>query len=69
MARIKKKREGKKGKDTIKTHKGVIFHTRVTKTPNVAISTKLGTVVDLTYVVIYANFGWYRLKCGHFAVL
>ena len=28
-----KKGKGRKGKDTIETHKSVIFHTRVAKTP------------------------------------
>ena len=33
------------------------------------ISTKFGTVVDLTCVMTYANCGWYRLKGGHFAAV
>ena len=36
---------------------------------NDAIFIKFGTVVDLTYVMTYANFGWNRLKGGHFAVV
>ena len=37
--------------------------------PNDAIFTKFGTVVDLTCVMTYANFGRYRLKGGHFAAV
>ena len=33
--------------------------------PNDAIFTDVGTVVDLTYVMTYANLGWYQLKGGH----
>ena len=68
MARIKKERKGKerKGKATIKTHKSVIFHTRVA---NNAIITKFGIVVDLTYIIFYAKFGCNRLKGEHSAAV
>ena len=64
MARIKKGRKGKerKGKDTVKTHKSVIFHTSVG--PIDAISAKFSTVVHPTYIMISANFGWNRLRVG-----
>ena len=53
----------------MKTHKSVIFHTRVAKAPNDAIFIKFGTVVNLTYVLTKAKFGWHRLKGGHFAAV
>ena len=56
----------REGKDTMKTHKSVIFHTRVAEAP---IFTKIGTVVDPTYLMAYAHFGWYRWKGGHFAAV
>ena len=37
--------------------------------PNDAIITKFSTVVNLTYVMTYANFGWYRLNGGHSAAV
>ena len=53
-----------------KTHKRVknISHP-CSEGPNDAISTKFGTVVDLIYIIIYANFGWYRLKGGHSVIV
>ena len=65
--------KNEKGKERKRYYKNAqkcyIFQTRVAKTPNDAIFTKFGTVVDLTYVMTYANFGWYRLKGGHFAAV
>ena len=37
--------------------------------PNDAIFTKFGTVIDLTYVMTYANYGCNRLKGGHSAAV
>ena len=63
MARIKKGRKGKK-RYYKNAHKCYISHP-CSEGPNDAISTKFGTVVDLTYVIIYANLGCNRLKDGH----
>ena len=63
------KREGKERKRYYKnTQKCSISHP-CSEGPNDAIFTKFGTVVDLTYVMTCANFGWYRLKGGHFAAV
>ena len=37
--------------------------------PNDAIFTKFSTVVDLTYVMTYSNFGRYRLEDGYSAAI
>ena len=49
-------------------NKSVISHP-CSEDLNDAIFTKFGTVVDLTYVMTYANIGWYRLKGGYFAAI
>ena len=59
-----KKGEGRKGKDTIKTH---VYP--YCEGPNDAISTKFSTVVDLTYVMTYAHFGYYQFKGVYFAAV
>ena len=69
MARIQKEREGKERKRYYKNaHKFYISHP-CSEGLDYAIFTKFGTVVDLTCVMTYANFGWYRLKGGLFAAL
>ena len=72
MVRIKKEREGKKKERYSRyyknAHKFYISHP-CNEGPNAAIFTKLDTVVDLTYVMTYAHFGWYRLKGGHSAAV
>ena len=68
MARIKKERKGKEKilyKNALKCY---ISHP-CSEGPNDAIFTKFGTVVDLTYVMICADFGWNRLKGGHIAAV
>ena len=69
MARIKMERKGKgrKGKDK-NVQRCYISH-QCSEGPNHAIFTKFNTVVDLTYVMTYANFGWFQLKGGHFAAV
>ena len=37
--------------------------------PNDAIFTKFGTIIDLTYVITFANFGCNQLKGRHSAVV
>ena len=73
MARNKKgkgrKGKGRKGKDTIKNAQKCYISHSCSEGPSDAISTKFGTVVDLTYVMTYVNFGWNRLKSGHFAAV
>ena len=69
MARLKKERDGKERKDTIQTHKKCYISHPCSEGPNDAIVTKFGLVVDLTYVMTYANCGCYRLKGGHFAAV
>ena len=69
MARIKNERNGKERKKYYKnTQKCYISHP-YSEGSNDAISTKFGTIVDLTYAMTYANFGWYRLKGEHPAVV
>ena len=63
-----KKGKGRKGKDTKKRTKCYNSHP-CSEGPSDAIFTKFGTVVDLTYVMTYAHFGWNRLKVGHFAAV
>ena len=69
MARIKKEREGKERTRYYQNEqKGYISDPR-SEVSNDAIFIKCGTVVDLTCVMTYANFGWNRLKGGHFAAV
>ena len=68
MARIKKGRTGNEKKRYYKNAQCYISHP-CSEGPNDAISTKFGTVVDLTYIMAYAHFVWYRLKGGHFAAV
>ena len=71
MARIKREGKGRKGKGRKRYYKNAqkcyISHP-CSECPNDAIFTKFVIVVDLTCVMTYANFGWYRLKGGHFAL-
>ena len=69
MARIKKERKGEGRKRYYKNAKKCCISHPCSGGPNNAIFTKIGTVVDLTYVMAYAKFGWYRLKGGHFAAV
>ena len=68
MARIKKERKGKEKILYTNAQKCYISHP-CSERPNDAISTKFGNIVDLTYVMTYANFGWNRSKGGHFAAV
>ena len=66
MARIKKGRKGKEWKRYYRNAPKCYIPHPCSEGPNDAIFTKLGTVVDLTYVMTYANFGLHQLKGGHF---
>ena len=69
MARIKKARNGKERKRYYKNVQKCYISHPCSEGSNYAIFTKLCTVVDLTYVMTYTNFGWYRLKGGHSAAV
>ena len=69
MARIKQEREGKERKRYYKNAQKCYISHPCSEGPFDAIFTKFGTVVDLTYVMTYANFGWNRLKGWHFAAV
>ena len=60
MAKIKKGREGKEKKRYYKNAQKCYISHPCSEGPNDAIFTKFGTVVDLTYVMTYANYGWNR---------
>ena len=69
MARIKKERGGKGRERYYKNAQKCYISHPCGEGPNDAIYTKFGTVVDLTYLLTYAYFGWYRLKGGHSAAV
>ena len=69
MARIKKERKGKERKRYYKNARKCYISHPYSEDPNDAICSKFGTVVDLTYAMTYANFGWYRLKSRHSAAV
>ena len=62
----KKGKEWKEGKRYYKNAQKCYISHPCSEGPNDAIFTEFGVVVDLTYVMTYANFGWYRQKGGHF---
>ena len=74
MARIKKERQGKRreGRERKRFYKnaqkGYIAHP-CSEGPNDAIFNQFGSVVDRTYVMTCAHFGWNRFKRGHFAAV
>ena len=64
-----KEREGKERKRYYKNAQKCNTSHPCSEGPNNAIFTEFGTVVDLIYGMTYANFGWNRLKGGHFAAV
>ena len=64
-----KGREGKERKRCYKNAQKCYISHPCSESPNDAIFTKFSTVVDLIYLMTYANFGWTRLKGGHFAAV
>ena len=62
-------REGKERKRYYKNAQRCYISHPCSEDPNDAIFTKFGTVVDLTCIMTYANFGWYRLNGGHSATV
>ena len=67
MARINKERKGTEKRQ--KNAQQCYISHPCSEGPKDAIFTKIGKVVDLTYVITYANFGWYQLKGGHSAAV
>ena len=62
--------KGKDGKKYFSNARHCSFsHLSIFGCPNNTIFTKFGKIVDLTCVMTCANFGWYRLKGGHFAAV
>ena len=73
MARIKREGKGREGKDTLKTHKSVIFHTRVAKAPTMRSSPNLAHLLsdlrnDLCKVWLVLVEGWALCGCTQFTI-
>ena len=69
MARIKKERKGKERDRYYKNAQKCYTSHPCSGVPDGAIMTKFGTAIDDTYVMTSSNFGCYRLRDGHLAVV
>ena len=68
--RIKKDSKGKAGRDINYKNAQKCYTSHPCRgVPDGAIITKFGTAIEGTYVITSANFGCYRLRDGHLAVV